>query len=135
MDAAFKALVASCDPASPPVWGARVTPSYSPQAPARPQVVYTLISGPRDYTQDGPDGVTRFRYQTDIYGETNAATETVRDAMVAGMSGQIGRAFAGVRIQAAFLDNEQTFPVPELDTPGPRAFRRVLDWLVTADHG
>lgn len=134
MDAALVALIKSCD-SSPQTFGDRVYPTYSPQKPTLAQIVYQLVTAPRDYTQDGPDGVTRFRYQIDIYSDTNAGCIAVRDLLIAGMSGKIGRTFAGVYIQAAFLDNEQSFGVPELDTPGPRQFRRVLDWLVTADQG
>jgi len=134
MDAAFRQLITSCD-GSPATIGDRVYPAYSPQHPTLAQVVYRLVTAPREYTQNGPDGVTTFRYQVDVYALTNEATEAVRDLLIAGMSGKIGRTIASVYIQAAFLDNDQLFGVPELDAPGPRQFRRVLDWIVTADHG
>lgn len=135
MDAALKALIVSCDTGSPQLLAGRVFPAYSPQAPTLAQIVYRLVTAPRDYKQDGPDGVTTFRYQLDVYALENETTEAVRDMLISGMSGQLGDVYAGVKVQAAFLDNDQLFGVPDLDTPGPRQFRRVLDWLVTAEHG
>lgn len=115
----------------------RVYPLKLPQAVTRPALTYQFITGPRDYTQDGPDGATRFRVQVDIWGTAYNQCRTVRDALAAGISGLNHESFGSpaVEILGCFIDNERDFYESALDAAGPKLFRKTLDLFVTFVHG
>lgn len=133
IESAFKLLVESCD-GSPAVFADRVFPFILPQNYTSPSLTYQIISGPRDYTQDGPDGVTTFRIQVDIWANSYATVAEVRDLLVAGMSGAHKVTFGGVKFRGVFIDSERDLFDPGVE-PTSRLFRKSIDFMVTAEHG
>lgn len=97
-------------------------------------VTYQVITAPRDYTQEGADGVTIFRIQTNVWNGNYDTLLAARDAMAAAMSGAYDVTFDGLKIQGCFIDNESDDIAGEIDTPGPRLFGKRLDWMVTAEQ-
>lgn len=113
----------------------RFYPVPAPQADTRPYITYQVISGPRDYTQDGPDGVTTFRIQCRLYADDYTSGRALRDAFISAVGGlrQQDYGSPAIRIQACFIDNERDAYQPELDEAGPRLWGKFLDVLVTAN--
>lgn len=116
--------------------GTRVFPDEFPQKPEYPAIVYQVISGPRDYTQDGPDNLTEFRVQVDAYATTAAGANALRTAIRNDLSGYAGTVpiSPAVRIQGVFVDNERDSAVPELEKAGPRVKRKTLDLMVWTEE-
>lgn len=112
----------------------RIYPVILPQAPEFPCCTYQLISGPRDYTQDGPDGVTTFRIQTNLYGNTYSDVKALKDAFEDALSGFYNHRVGSppIKIQGVFMDNERDLYESGLDEVGPRIFTKAIDFLVTA---
>lgn len=130
MEAAFRAWLIAHGGCSD-----RVTPDVADQNEQRPYITYQVISGPRDYVQEGgTDGVTTKRVQVDIWADTPAAARACRDGLHAS-SGMINSSMGSppVRLQAAFVVDERSAYEPALDQAGPRLFRSSLDFQVTAD--
>ncbi len=131
-------MLAFADTASPKTWGAAIYPVALPQNPPSPALTYQMITGPRDYTQDGPDGVTTFRVQVDIWGGgADGWTEVraVRDAFVTNLSGLHNVTFAGILMQGCFIDNERDNVDGEVEPSTRRLYRKTIDLMVTACHG
>lgn len=115
----------------------RMFPDELPQAPTYPAAVYTVVSGPRDYTLDGPSGLVPFRVQFDLYGATASAAQALRSALIADLSGYKGETPTSppVRVYGVFADNEGDSAVPELETAGPRVKRKRLDFIFWIKEG
>jgi len=115
----------------------RIYPVKLPQNPTYPALTYQVITGPRDYTQDGPDGATRFRVQIDIRDTTYTGCRTVRDALVGGVSGLNHEPFGSpaVEVLGCFIDSERDFYESALDAARPEVFRKSMDLFVTFVHG
>lgn len=128
IETAFRAMIAAA------IGTEAVSPLVLPQGyeGGAVHVTYQVITAPRDYVQEGPDDITTFRFQTDIYGGTYEMVRSGRDAMALAMSGAYNQTWDGLKIQGCFIDNERDNPAGEFDTPGPRLFRKTLDWMVTA---
>lgn len=134
IEAAFKLMIESCD-SSPATFADRVYPLVLPQDYTPPSLTYQIISGPRDYTQDGPDGVTTWRIQVDVWSPEYAEVVEVRNLLVAGMSGAHNVTFGGVKFLGVFMDSERDLFDSGVEPPGPRLFRKSIDFMVTAKHG
>ena len=115
---------------------ARLYALLLPQKFTRPALTYQVISGPRDYTQDGPDGVITFRIQLDLWADSYADLVTLRDAIAIAISGLHHLPFGSpaVMIHGVFIGAERDFYEGAFNTPGPRLFRKALDLMVTADQ-
>lgn len=69
---------------------ARVYPDIFPQGATFPGIVYQRISGVRDYTLAGPDGLCVARMQVTCWSTTRAASKSLAEAVrkcLAGYSG------------------------------------------------
>lgn len=121
---------------SPP--SVAVSPLVLPQGytGAQTAITYQIISGPRDYTQDGADGVTTFRFQVDIWGHVMIDIVATRDTLVTALSGAYNQRWGSppVKIHGVFVDNERDDIDAASDIPGPRLFRKTIDFMVTADQ-
>lgn len=113
---------------------ARIYPLLLPQAPVFPAITYQVISGPRDYTQDGADRVVTWRVQANCYGNDYAEAKALRDAFDKDISGLYNRAFGSppVVVQGCFIDNERDFYEEALAVlPNGIPYRKTLDLLFT----
>ena len=97
-------------------------------------VTYQVITAPRDYVQEGADGVVTFRIQTNVWNGNYDDLLAARNTMAAAMSGAYGVTFDGLKIQGCFIDNEGDEVAGEIDEPGPRLFNKRIDWMVTAEQ-
>lgn len=115
----------------------RLFPNRLPQNPTFPAIVYQVISAPRDYTQDGRDGVVRFRVQCNLYGATYTESKAIRDALEATLSGLHNQSFGSpqVKVKGVFLTNERDTYEQALDsTPLGGPYRKSVDLMVTLAH-
>lgn len=103
-----------------------------PQNPPLPCVLYTVVSAPRGYTLDGPDGCTPFRFQIDGFARTVRAARALRRAILKDLSGFKGEVPTSppVRIFGAFADNEGDSVEPSLERAGQTVKRKRLDFIV-----
>jgi len=85
--------------------GTRVYPIKIPQGVKVASIVYFRVSGPGDYSMDGPSGLARHRLQLDSWAPTaDAATalaNLVKDR-IDGYSGVMGSGGAAVNVQGVF---------------------------------
>lgn len=136
MEEAFRECVLA-QPAVSALLGPRLYPMEFPQDPTFPAATYQTISGPREYTQDGPDRVTRFRVQMRIRATTPDGANAVRNAFKnSAAHGVINELFGGspptTKLLAIFIDNEVTETDPPLAVTGPRLYGMRLDLIVWA---
>lgn len=138
IEEAFRDMVASQSAVSAIIGvglEARIYPGKLPQNPTLPAMTYQLISGPRDYNQQGADGVVRFRFQLDMYGRTYGEVVTLKRVTLAAISGLHNQSFGSppTVIQGCFVANEGDQYDSALDQVGPTPeFRKVVDFFVTA---
>lgn len=112
--------------------GTRLYPIEFPQDPTFPAMTYQTVSAPRDYTQDGPDGLTRFRVQCRIRALTPLAASAVRDAIIASNANGLVNAEFGSparKVHAIFVENEVTEHDPPLQTAGTKLYGMRLDLI------
>lgn len=112
----------------------RLYPLKLPQKPTFPAITYQVISGPRAYTQDGPDRVTTFRVQANLYGGSYDQCVALRDAVRDSLSGLNNQAFGSppVKVKGVFIANERDTYEEGLDqTPDGGPYRKSVDLLVT----
>ena len=82
--------------------------SLAPQDVAKPYIVLTRVSGPREYSLDGPTGLYRARFQFSVFSQSYYEAKSIIDAIrsvLSGASGQLVEDPADT-IGASFLDNE-----------------------------
>lgn len=116
---------------------ARLFPVILPQDPIFPCLSYQIISGPRDYTQDGADGVVRFRVQCNLYGSTYAQVKALRDALESSVSGLHNQSFGSpsVKVKGVFITNERdTFEQALSQLPPGAPYRKSVDLMITLEH-
>jgi len=116
---------------------ARIFPVTLPQDPTFPCLTYQVISGARDYVQDGADGVVRFRVQCNLYGATYAQVKALRDALETSVSGLHTQSFGSppVKVKGVFLTNERdTYEQALAQLPPGSPYRKTIDLMVTLDH-
>lgn len=116
--------------------GTRLYPTEFPQNGALPAATYQMISGPRDYSQDGPTKLTPFRFQLRIRAKTPAQAIAVRDALVnSNANGEVMAGFGSppVKINAIFYDNEVAENDPPLQPLGTKLYGMRIDAIVWAN--
>lgn len=103
-----------------------------PQNPPYPCVLYTVVSAPRGYTLDGPDGCTPFRFQVDCFAGTVKAVRALKRAVMRDLSGFMGEVPTSppVLIHGAFVDNEADSAEPPLERTGRSVKRKTIDFIV-----
>lgn len=104
-----------------------------PQKPVYPCATFTKISGPRDYTQTGADGVVTFRLQVDCFGETAVDAAFLKGAFAGSLSGLYNQSFGSppVTIQGIFIADDRATVGEEMEEPGPSCFIESFDLFVT----
>jgi hypothetical protein len=80
--------------------GTRIYPVALPTGPTLPAIVYYSAGGTGDPTLD-TSGLQKLRYTFDCWGETYAAADQVRDALVAFLNGYRGALSNGILLQMA----------------------------------
>lgn len=116
---------------------ARIYPVVLPQNPDFPCMSYQVISGARDYTQDGRDNVTRFRVQCNLYGATYASAKALRDALETSVSGLHNHVYGSppVKVKGVFITNERdTYEQALAQFPPGAPYRKSVDLMVTLAH-
>lgn len=114
--------------------GNRITWDERPQGEALPSVVFNLIDGAPEYSDEGTAGMSNARIQidcwaTDTTGANGSTTaKEVARAVIAAMPIDMTR--NGVEFQGVFLDATRDFP-PETGPGGVQFFRRSLDYLIS----
>lgn len=103
-----------------------------PQNPPYPCVLYTVVSAPRGYTMDGPDGCTPFRFQIDCFAGTVKAVRALKRAVLKDMSGFMGVVPTSppVLIHGAFVDNETDSVEAPLERAAVTVKRKSIDFIV-----
>lgn len=113
--------------------GDRIHPVKLPQAGAFPAVVYTVISGVRNYNQDGQTDLVPYLVQIDCFADRYADCVAMRDA-IAGAGGSVNLNYGSpsVCISGFFLNQERdTYEAP-LDKSDSGLFRKSLDFNLHA---
>lgn len=113
---------------------ARIYPLKLPQNPTFPAVTYQVISGPRDYTQQGRDGVVTYRVQCNLYARTYDGVRQLRDAFERSLSGLYNVVVGSPpgRVQGVFILNERDIYESALDQLPPGGpYRKIIDLSVT----
>ena len=82
---------------------ARVYPVRMPQEPTLPCITYQRISGPVEYSRDGP-GLTESRFQISCWAETYAGAIALAAAV---------RSAIGIFPEVSFLENQPDMYEPE----------------------
>lgn len=70
--------------------GDRIGWTFEHQSSARPFVVMTVITEPREFHMNGFAGVVQGRYQLDAVGDTGLAAKNVAEALRNGLNGYRG---------------------------------------------
>jgi hypothetical protein len=94
----------------------QVYPNILPQNTALPAIVYQQVSGVRDYTSDGADGLVNSRYQLNCFANTYAKAKELFEAVRKAVSGYVGWV-NGREIKGIFVENEEDIPnlIPEAE--------------------
>ena len=88
--------------------GTRLYPYLVPQDAELPAIAYQRISGPREYSHDGPSGQARALIQLTIEAATYAAAKSTAAAVrsaLSGFRGILGGA-GGTAVGGIFIENE-----------------------------
>lgn len=116
----------------------RVYPVKFPQSCVFPAMTYSVRGAPREYTQDGANGITPFRFEILVRAETYIEVCRLRTALMLAISGLTNHRYAGaspaITLQAVFVENEFDTYDEEQDRSGPETFTKSLDVIVTADQ-
>lgn len=113
--------------------GTRIYPDILPQDPTYPAITYQEISGPRDYTQQGADGVTTYRVQLDLWANTFEEVIPLRDAVEASVSGvhHVEHGSPAMIIHGAFIDDSRSGFASALDDTSTAPYRKGFDLRIT----
>jgi len=86
----------------------RVFYNIAPQDVATPYIVFSRVSGPREYSHDGATGLYRARFQFSAFAESYYEAKSIAVAIQGVLSGASGQLVADPNdtIGASFLDNE-----------------------------
>lgn len=95
----------------------RVRPKKLVESDPFPQIVYHLVSSPRQYTHGGDSGLRSPRYQFDCWAKDPDTAEAVAEAVVEALS---GRSFGGVTFSLVIDEREDLEESTGL-------FRRMVD--------
>lgn len=113
-------LTALLAPVAPRLYWGR-----APQdAPARPYVVLSRVSGIREYHMRGPDGLITSRVQIDVYADTYVSAHGTGNAIIDALSGHHGGIF-----QAIFIDSQRDLTGIDGSDPS-ELFRLSIDVMV-----
>jgi len=107
----------------------RIYPNAVPQGKAMPAITYQQISGPREYTTDGPVGLVMARYQVNCWTETYAEARQLGEAVRLTLNGYIGT-IESLQIYGIFLENEGDLPSIQPGVDRLRRFAKYLDFTV-----
>jgi hypothetical protein len=87
---------------------------YAPPTVTRPYVIFEQLSGPRDYTFDGPNGLATISIQMSIFDSTYLGTRTIADVIrrcLDGFEGTVSLTGGGsVKILETKLRDEGDIP-------------------------
>lgn len=114
----------------------RIYPKILPQNPVYPCASFKVISGPRDYTQEGDDGVPTWRIQVDLYDLDDAGLCTLRDTFITKLSGHYNAPYGSppVRVQGVFVLNQRSGFESAVDsTPDGGPYRHIIDFAFTVE--
>lgn len=130
IEQAVRALLTTHVAVAPLVAG-RVFPVILPQAVTYPAITYQTITGASNYSMDGSSELANSRMQFDCYATSFDAVTLLKAAVMkclSGFSGSVGT--PPVEIQGAFRVNETDDFEQPLDGPGPRVWRKTLDFII-----
>ncbi len=77
-----------------------------------PKVLYTYIGGPRDYSDDGADGIVEGRYQLDVFAIRPTDARTIANVIRAGLDGYSGT-INGTAIDRIHFPEDAVMQKPE----------------------
>ena len=124
MEEALLALLASSGGVTAHVSPARINWGAHPQGTGGPYIVLFVISDVPGLTMSGPDGMTAFRVQCDVYGSTYAAAKLAARAVATLLHGYRGGQFR--LIEHAGSRDSREGGTNEAD----RLFRVSLDFII-----
>lgn len=107
--------------------GERVYPAPLPQGATLPAVTYMDVSDVDSYSNDGPDCLSRLRYQVDHWAATREAARRVERATRTALSGYRGQWPGGRKIGGVFRRNGWTLYEPET-----QLWRAISDYRINA---
>jgi hypothetical protein len=93
MEEALRALLAASSGVTAHVTAGRINWGAHRQGAGGPYIVLTVISGNEGLTMQGPDGLTAFRVQADVYAATYGAAKAAARAVIARLHGYRGGQF------------------------------------------
>ncbi len=133
MEKQFVSLVTS-QTAVTNIIAARFYPVKLPQAGVFPAMVYTVISGDRDYNQDGQTDLVPYLVQLDLFAESYSEVVALRDAIVASMTGVINQDYGSpaVCFSGVLIRQERDGYTEPLDASDSGLFRKSIDVEVWA---
>jgi hypothetical protein len=113
--------------------GSRCFPGKLPQGTVKPSYVYTLISDPGDYHNDGPSTLAHPRYQLDAWAQTLDAATSLANLIkdrIDGYRGEMGSGATLVNVRGVFRDASGR---EEFDETA-RLWRNGRDYLIWFDE-
>lgn len=85
--------------------GNRIFATQAAQRPNLPYLVFFTVTASETKAHDGPTGNEEYRIQIDVYSDTVAGCEELRDLIKSRLNG-IRTNWETVRVQSCFFDNE-----------------------------
>lgn len=126
----LRALLTS-DVAVSPLVGNRVYPVILPQAVTYPAITYQTITAASTYSMDGSSELANPRMQLDLYASSFDGVTVLKAAVMKCLSGFVGTVGTPpVEIQGVFRVSETDAFEQEIDGPGPRVWRKTLDFII-----
>lgn len=107
----------------------RVYPNWVPQGASMPAISFNQVSGIRDYSMDGADGMAQTLYQIDCWATTYSETRDLADAVRGALSAYSGT-IAGVTIDVAFLQDENDVPEYSKQSDVAKRYGKSLDFTI-----
>lgn len=113
--------------------GTRIYPNLVPQAASLPAITYQQISGVREHTADGADGIVESRFQINCWASTYTGAKSLSDAVRKELDGYKGT--VGSRnILFCFLADEDDMPQIAPETDVLQRYGKRLDFIFMYDE-
>jgi hypothetical protein len=113
--------------------GTRIYPNQVPQKSAMPAITYQQISGARDYTLDGPSGMTSPRFQINCWAKTYIEVCRLANAVRKRLNGYSGN-FNTLIIHVIQLEDVGDMPQITAGTDVLSRYGKRLDFIVCFDE-
>lgn len=119
----------AADPVVSSLVSTRIFPNVIPQGESMPAIAYQMISGAREHTTDGPEGLCQARFQVTCWAGTYSEAKQLSEAVRKELDGYRGTV-SSVVIDSILLENELDAPRLVGGVDVLKRFGKILDFVI-----